>query len=81
DLVKFFGLVKDKHAKSYTPVIAVFAMTCLLALAFGYFIAGKIFALLTIKVLMGLSIAFLAMLKLQNLDSFVNPFITSDLLA
>lgn len=30
---------------------------------------------------MGLSIAFLAMLKLQNLDSFVNQFITYDLLA
>ncbi|APA83050.1 MauE/DoxX family redox-associated membrane protein [Francisella tularensis] len=81
DLVKFFGLVKDKQAKSYKPVIAVFAMTFLLALAFGYFISGNIFALLTIKVFMGLSIAFLAMLKLQNLDSFVNQFITYDLLA
>ncbi|MDE5037722.1 glutaredoxin, partial [Francisella tularensis subsp. holarctica] len=63
------------------PVIAVFAMTFLLALAFGYFISGNIFALLTIKVFMGLSIAFLEMLKLQNLDSFVNQFINYDLLA
>ena len=81
DLVKFFGLVKDKQAKSYKPVVAVFTMTFLLALAFGYFITGNIFDLLTIKFFMGLSIAFLAILKFQNLDSFVNQFITYDLLA
>ena len=56
-------------------------MTFLLALAFSYFILGNIFDLLTIKVFMGLSIAFLATLKLQNLGSFINQFITYDLLA
>lgn len=69
DLVKFLGLAKDKQAKSYKPVVAVFAMTFLLALAFSYFILGSVFGLLTIKVFMGLSIAFLATLKFQNLDS------------
>ncbi|ALB01622.1 membrane protein [Francisella persica ATCC VR-331] len=81
DLVNFFGLVKDKQAKSYKPVIAVLVMTFVLALSFSYFILGNIFDLLTIKLFMGLSIAFLATLKLQNLDSFVNQFITYDLLA
>ncbi|AJI53084.1 MauE/DoxX family redox-associated membrane protein [Francisella philomiragia] len=81
DLLKFFNLAKDKKEKSYNPILAVFAMTFLLALAYSYSILGNIFDLLVIKLFMGLSISFLATLKLQNLDSFSNQFITYDLLA
>ena len=40
DLLKFFNLAKDKTEKSYNPVLAVFAMTFLLALAYSYSILG-----------------------------------------
>lgn len=81
DLVRYFGLEKDKKTKSYKPVLAVFIMTFLLAIASSYYFIGNILNLLSIKIFMGLSISFLATLKLQNLEGFSTQFITYDLLA
>lgn len=80
DLVKFFGLVKDKQAKSYKPVIAVLRWLFISA-SIWLFDCRQYICFINHKGFMGLSIAFLATLKLQNLDSFVNQFITYDLLA
>ena len=43
DLRKFFGKsVKDPNATSYQPVIAIFAMTLLMALAAAYVATGSL---------------------------------------
>ncbi len=81
DLVLHFGKTphKDKSATSYQPVIAVFATSFLIALAvtWGF---GKTIALDTvIPTFVAISMCNLAILKLRDLFSFANQFITYDL--
>ncbi|WP_119343630.1 MauE/DoxX family redox-associated membrane protein [Facilibium subflavum] len=79
DLLIFFGENKPKKEKSYTPVIAVFAIAFLLACATSYTYRLSLTSI--VKLFMGFSISILAMLKLQDIESFLNQFITYDLLA
>ncbi|MBK2026917.1 glutaredoxin [Allofrancisella guangzhouensis] len=79
DLLVFFGEDKPKKEKSYTPVIAVFAIAFLLASAVSYIYDLGFISI--IKLFMGFSISILAMLKLQDIEKFLNQFITYDLLA
>lgn len=79
DLLVFFGVDKPKKEKSYTPVIAVFAIAFLLASAVSY--TYDLGFISIIKLFMGFSISILAMLKLQDIEKFLNQFITYDLLA
>lgn len=79
DLLVFLGEDKLKKEKSYTPVIAVFAIAFLLASATSYTYGLGFLSI--IKLFMGFSISILAMLKLQDIEKFLNQFITYDLLA
>lgn len=79
DLLVFLGEDKPKKEKSYTPVITVFAIAFLLASAISYTYGLGFISI--IKLFMGFSISILAMLKLQDIESFLNQFITYDLLA
>lgn len=79
DLLMFFGEDQPKKGKTYIPVIAVFAIAFLLATATNF--AYTLNAISIIKLFMGFSISILAMLKLQDIESFLNQFITYDLLA
>ncbi|OIN83381.1 MULTISPECIES: MauE/DoxX family redox-associated membrane protein [Francisellaceae] len=79
DLLVFLGEDKLKKEKSYTPVIAVFAIAFLLASTISYTYGLGFISI--IKLFMGFSISILAMLKLQDIESFLNQFITYDLLA
>ena len=82
DLRRFFGLmVADPSATTYRPVIALFAMTALMAMATGYAVDG---ALLTVRVaewFVAFSMCVLALLKLQNIEGFATMFLNYDLLA
>ncbi|BFM07697.1 MauE/DoxX family redox-associated membrane protein [Halioxenophilus aromaticivorans] len=81
DLVLHFGKTphKDKSATSYQPVIAVFATSFLMALAVAWGF-GKTIALSTvIPTFVAISMCNLAILKLRDLFSFANQFITYDL--
>jgi len=82
DLRRFFGeKVPDPKAVSYRPVIAVFAMTALLALAFSHAAYGTVLTVRAAEWFIGLSMAVLAILKLQNVEKFSTMFLNYDLLA
>lgn len=82
DLQGHFGIAKpDKNKKTYTPIIAVFSVTLGLALAINW-LASKFIAPITVlTIFIAISMSVLAILKLRDLNSFSNQFITYDLLA
>ncbi len=82
DLRRFFGLkVRDPKATTYAPVLAVFAVTALMAMALSYAFHGAVITLRAGEWFIGLSMMALAMLKLQNLETFSTMFVGYDLLA
>lgn len=82
DLRRFFGKpVRDPSATSYRPVIAVFAMTGLMALAASYAVFGSPFTLRAGEWFIAFSMCVLALLKLQDIESFSSMFLNYDLLA
>jgi glutaredoxin len=82
DLRRHFGLeVQDPKAVSYKPVIAVFAMTALMALAASWAAYGSVLTVRAGEWFVAFSMCVLAILKLQNIESFSNMFLGYDLLA
>jgi hypothetical protein len=82
DLRRFLGKrVADPSATSYRPVIALFVMTALMALAASYAVTGSVLTLLAAEWFIGFSMVVLALLKLQNIESFSTMFLNYDLLA
>jgi len=82
DLRRFFGLkVKDPAATSYVPVLAVFAVGLLLALAIDRLTGAPLVSLLLVERFIAVTMMLLAMLKLQDVDRFATMFLGYDLLA
>ena len=82
DLRKFFGKkVPEKEETSYTPIIAIFSMTFLIALALNSFVIDQSNFIKLIELFIAISMCFLAVMKLRDLYSFSNQFITYDILA
>ncbi|WP_414713512.1 MauE/DoxX family redox-associated membrane protein [Sphingopyxis sp.] len=82
DLRRHFGLkVADPDATSYIPVIALFAMTALMALATSFSVYGDPFTLRAAEWFISFSMIVLALLKLQDVDKFATMFLNYDLLA
>ncbi len=82
DLRRFLGKrVSDPKATSYTPVMALFAMTALMAMAASYAVSGSILTLRAAEWFIAFSMVVLALLKLQNVESFATMFLNYDLLA
>lgn len=82
DLRRHLGLeVRDPKATSYQPVIALFAMTALMAMAVSVAVFGTPFTARAIEWFIALSMCVLALLKLQDLESFSGMFLGYDLLA
>ena len=82
DLRRLLGKrVADPKATSYTPVIALFAMTALMALAASYAGTGSLLTVRSAEWFIGFSMIVLALLKLQNVESFATMFLNYDLLA
>ena len=82
DLRRHFGKsVVDPKAVTYTPVIAVFAMTALMALAASYAAFGNAFTQRAGEWFIAFSMCVLAILKLQNIETFSSMFLGYDLLA
>lgn len=81
DLRRFLGKpVKDKNAKTYTPVLVVFAVTALMAVA-ASFAGGTLVTMRTPEWFIAFSMCALAMLKLRDLDGFATMFLGYDVLA
>ncbi len=82
DLRRFFGkAVRDPKAVTYRPVVAVFAMAALMALAASYAAFGSPFTVRAGEWFIAFSMCVLALLKLQNVESFSSMFLNYDLLA
>lgn len=82
DLRKFFGLPqKDKDAKTYKPVIAIFASAALMALAVSWAAFGTLLSMRVAEWFIAISMCLLAVQKLRDIDSFSNSFLGYDLLA
>lgn len=81
DLVKFFGKKTLKQdGTTYQPVVAVFATTFLMAIGIDWMLTRSI-GFLTFEFFIAFSMCVLAILKLRDLYSFSNQFITYDILA
>jgi glutaredoxin len=82
DLRRFLGRsVNDPQVTSYRPVIALFAMTALMAMAASHAVSASPFTLRAAEWFIGFSMVVLALLKLQNIEAFATMFLNYDLLA
>ena len=84
DLRVYFELDPPKEEQSetsYQPVIAIFSVAALLALGLSWHQYGTIFTLRAIEWFISLSMAILAIQKLQDIESFSTMFLNYDLLA
>ena len=82
DLRRYLGKpVKDPDAITYKPVIAIFAVAALMALAASWAVMGTLLRVRAAKWFIGFSMCILAIQKLRDLDSFASMFLGYDLLA
>jgi glutaredoxin len=82
DLRRHLGLsVADPKATSFTSVIALLAMVALMAMGASHAVHGTPFTLRAAEWFIGFSMCMLALLKLQNIESFATMFLNYDLLA
>ena len=82
DLRRFLGKpVADPKATSYRPVVVLFALTALMAMAASYAVDGSPFTLRAGEWFIAFSMVVLALLKLQNVEGFATMFLNYDLLA
>jgi glutaredoxin len=82
DLRRHFGLrVAEPGATSYRPVIAVFAVAALMALAASQAAFGTPLTVRAGEWFIAFSMCILAMLKLQDIEKFSTMFLNYDLLA
>ncbi|MBK1833539.1 glutaredoxin family protein [Roseibacillus ishigakijimensis] len=81
-LREHLGLPPDpKEGETYQPVIAVFAVTFLLAVTMTWASQGELALLRIGELFTAFSMAVLGILKLQDLQSFATGFVQYDLLA
>jgi glutaredoxin len=82
ELRQHFGKkVKSADETSYRPVLTVFAVSVLLALAVIWMAGGALLSLRSIELFIAFSMCILALLKLQDVESFSTMFLNYDLLA
>ena len=73
--------VKSKDETSYQPVLAVFGVAALLALAISWMSGEGLLSIRTAELFIAISMSILALLKLQDVESFSTMFLNYDLLA
>ncbi len=82
ELREYFGKeVADPDATSYQPVIAIFAVAALMALATSWAAFGALLTIRTAEWFIAFSMVMLAVQKLQDVRSFSTMFLNYDLLA
>ena len=73
--------VPEEDDTSYLPVVAIFSMAFLMALGLSWASFGSLFTLRTFEWFIAISMCFLAVQKLQDIESFSTMFLNYDLLA
>ncbi len=82
DLRRYLGLaIADPKATSYLPVMTLFSMTALMALAASFAFYGTPVTIRAAEWFIAFSMCILALLKLQNVEKFATMFLNYDLLA
>ena len=82
DLREYFGKsVRKENETSYQPVIAIFGIAFLLGLAISWYVFDTVFTVQAVEWFVSLSMALLAIQKLQDVRSFSTMFLNYDLLA
>lgn len=82
DLRAYLGKpVPDPKAVSYRPIAYLFAMTALMAAGAAFVATGRVVSGLSLEWFIAFSMCALAILKLQNLETFATMFLGYDLLA
>jgi glutaredoxin len=82
DLRAHFGeAAKDEDATSYTPVLMIFAVAFLMALAVSFAAFGTVLTLRAFEWFIAVAMCLLAVQKLQDVESFSTIVLNYDLLA
>ena len=84
DLRVHFGIdapEDERSDTSYQPVITIFAVAFLMALGLSWYSFENIFTLRGLEWFISISMCFLAVQKLQDVESFSTMFLNYDLLA
>ena len=82
DLKRYLGYtLKDPSKKTYIPVISVFAVSALLAIAASLATTDAIMTIRSLEWFVAFSMGMLAMLKIRDLESFSTMFLGYDILA
>lgn len=82
DLRRYLGRnVPESGETSYRPVVALFGMTALMAAAASIAAHGSPLTIQAVEWFIAFSMAVLALLKLQNIETFSTMFLNYDLLA
>jgi glutaredoxin len=84
DLRVHFGIdapEDERSDTSYQPVIAIFAVAFLMALGLSWYSFETLFTLRGLEWFISISMCFLAVQKLQDVESFSTMFLNYDLLA
>ncbi|MDN7124552.1 glutaredoxin family protein [Pseudidiomarina sp. 1APP75-32.1] len=83
ELRDYFGKTQpeDKFAAAYRPVIAIFGLALLMALAVNWSMGTALWSIPTAERFVAFSMALLALQKLQDVEAFTNQFLGYDLLS
>jgi len=84
DLREYLGKSRSQPEEgetSYQPVLAIFGVALMLALAISWYVFETVFTVQAAEWFVSLSMALLAIQKLQDLRSFSTMFLNYDLLA
>lgn len=82
DLRAHFGQhVRSKKSKTYQPVMALFAIAGLMALAIAWPSAESVMSVRTLELFVATAMVLLGLQKLQDVESFSTMFLNYDLLA
>ena len=77
----FGGEIEDEDATTYQPVIAIFSVAALMALAVSWAALGTIDIVRSIEWFIAISMCLLGIQKLQDVETFSTMFLNYDLLA
>lgn len=82
DIRVYFGKADPEgDGTSYRPVVALFAMSLIMAVAASFVAEGRWLSLRAVEWFVAFSMCGLALLKLRDLESFSTMFLNYDLLA
>ena len=71
----------NQSDKTYKPIIAIFVITFLMAVSVNYLLTNTLYSVTVLELFIAISMCFLAILKLQDLNAFSNQFLAYDLLS